>query len=138
MIAKITKENIVSIAENLDMFYRLIEEYMNIIGDGGYNSHWYRPKITVNPDKLDGISISTTLSRIVIPLGTDCEILPNIDCLQKDCEDPVLDVYDYVIEHFDGVTAFSFSWAVNLTDYEVTVDILRTRLAVGSNDVTIA
>ena len=138
MITKITKDNIINIAETLDAFYRLTEEYHSIIGDRGYNTHWQRPKITIDPEKFDHLSISTALSKIVIPFGADCETLPDIDNLLKDGEDTDLDVYDYISEHYDGLTAFSFSWAANLTDYEVTVDLLRTRFATGGSDVTIA
>ena len=138
MITKITKDNIIDIAETLDTFYRLTEEYHSIIGDRGYNSNWHRPKITIDPEKFDHLSISTALSKIVIPFGADCETLSDIDNLLKDGEDTDLDVYDYISEHYDGLTAFSFSWTANLTDYEVTVDVLHTRFAVGGSDISIA
>ena len=137
MITKITKDNIIDIAETLDTFYRLTEEYHSIIGDRGYNTHWQRPKITIDLE-LKNFSIETALSRVTVPIGADCETLPDIDNLLKDGEDTDLDVYDYISEHYDGLTAFSFSWTANLTDYEVTVDLLHTRFAVGGSDVSIA
>ena len=137
MITKITKDNIINIAETLDAFYRLTEEYHSIIGDRGYNTHWQRPKITIDLE-LKNFSIETALSRVTVPIGADCETLSDIDCLEEDYAAPELDVYDYVAEHYDGLTAFSFSWTANLTDYEVTVDVLHTRFAVGGSDISIA
>ena len=137
MITKITKDNIIDIAETLDTFYRLTEEYHSIIGDRGYNSNWHRPKITIDLELMN-FSIETGLSRVAVPIGADCETLSDIDCLKEDYAVPELDVYDYVAEHYDGLTAFSFSWTANLTDYEVTVDLLRTRFAAGGSDVAIA